>query len=377
MGRGIPEDIQRAESAATRQPPVERLSDLDRSQLPSVAQAQEWQRAPQPEREAARAAEQAKRAPGPWERRESTAANENTRAGGPENAPGASSKQPGDLTPIAGKIRTAWEKLMGTDPKWNRINKSLQVVFLALAIPMYFLGSSFLSVRIAVYYIWRTGLFGMWSDDIPYTCYNFVGDLRLCPQSFLQTDHYLDPSIALLGYVIDGAISLRIITFCLERLAAGLGGNLLSGIIDRVLPKRKDPQYQQYFGEVHVGDKVNVGSAQVVMSRSTARDITTHAEASNLGDLTAIANELASLRKVLRKENSGEEPERDAAIGAVALAEKAARAGDRNKMLDHLKSAGTWASDVATKIGVNLASAALKSAIGLCPPNRDVTICAI
>jgi hypothetical protein len=166
------------------------------------------------------------------------------------------------------RFAISYEKLMGADPKWNRINKSFQVVYLVLSIPLYFLGSSEPSVREVVYYIWRAGIFGMWSNDIPYTCYNFGGIPGLCPQSFLQVDEYLDPSIALLGYVIDGAISLRIITFCLERFEVGLGANVLSGIIDRLLPKPKDHHYHQYIGEVHMGDVFKNISNSTIVSRS-------------------------------------------------------------------------------------------------------------
>lgn len=123
--------------------------------------------------------------------------------------------------------------------------------------------------------------------------------------------------------------------------------------------------------EVHVGDKINVGAAHVVMgSNATAGDITTQGavslgEAVSVTDLIALADELAALRKALRTENRDDDIDGDADIGAIALAEKAARAGEKDKMLSALKSVGTWAFDVATKIGVNLASSALKSASGL------------
>jgi hypothetical protein len=123
-------------------------------------------------------------------------------------------------------------------------------------------------------------------------------------------------------------------------------------------------------GNIHMGDQINVGAAHVVMgTNAKAGDITTSGAVSiqhfSQTDLAQIAEELALLRKSLRKENSADEVDRDSDIGAVATAEKAARAGDATTMLQHLKMVGAWVFDVATKIGVNLATAALKQAADL------------
>jgi hypothetical protein len=122
--------------------------------------------------------------------------------------------------------------------------------------------------------------------------------------------------------------------------------------------------------EVHVGDNINVGLAHVVLgSHASAGNITTHGAVvggdANQADLKQIAEELATLRKALRQVNVGDEMDKDSDIGAIACAEKAARNDDRNGMLNHLKTVGTWVLDTATKVGVDLASAALKSASGL------------
>lgn len=53
------------------------------------------------------------------------------------------------------------------------------------------------------------------------------------------------------------------------------------------------------------------------------------------------------------------------AIGAVATAEAAAKTGNGPKALEYLKKAGNWAFDVATKIGTDIAAAALKSSMGM------------
>ena len=55
--------------------------------------------------------------------------------------------------------------------------------------------------------------------------------------------------------------------------------------------------------------------------------------------------------------------EQDKAIGAVADAEEAAIKGNGPAALRYLKSAGTWALGIAEKIGVNVATEALKRAM--------------
>jgi uncharacterized protein YjbI with pentapeptide repeats len=83
-------------------------------------------------------------------------------------------------------------------------------------------------------------------------------------------------------------------------------------------------------------------------------------------NLTSLADELGKLRAAMKQE--GTDPEHDIATGNVALAEKSAKEGDGPKALQHLKSAGKWALDTATKIGVDVAAKALTKAIGVYKP---------
>ena len=80
-------------------------------------------------------------------------------------------------------------------------------------------------------------------------------------------------------------------------------------------------------------------------------------------DLSALAGDLANLRNHLH--NVVTQPEHDAAIGAVADAELAAKSGDGPTVMQCLAKAGQWALDNASKIGVSLATTALKAALGL------------
>lgn len=80
-------------------------------------------------------------------------------------------------------------------------------------------------------------------------------------------------------------------------------------------------------------------------------------------DLQKLAGDLSDLRSAMKAKATT--PEDDAAVGAVAAAETAAKGGDGPKALAHLKSAGKWAFDIATKVGTTVAAAALKTALGL------------
>jgi hypothetical protein len=80
-------------------------------------------------------------------------------------------------------------------------------------------------------------------------------------------------------------------------------------------------------------------------------------------NLPQLADELARLRDTMRA--TAKTLEDDAAVGAVAEAEKAARDGDRPRALERLKAAGKWALDVGTKIGVEIATSVLKEQLGI------------
>lgn len=123
-----------------------------------------------------------------------------------------------------------------------------------------------------------------------------------------------------------------------------------------------------YSEELHVGDKITVGKAHVVMgSNASAGNISTHGQVSGTSlpvqDLSKLADELALLRQAMKQE--GTLPEHDIALGAVAAAERATREGDTASAASHLKSAGRWCLDIAGKIGVSVASEAIKSALSI------------
>ncbi len=103
--------------------------------------------------------------------------------------------------------------------------------------------------------------------------------------------------------------------------------------------------------------------AQSIAAGQNARAVTNIAN-QDLGlDLPELAKELEQLRMALRKEAT--DREHDAAVVAVGDAAEAAKQGNGSEVLDHLKKAGKWALDVATKIGVSIASDALKKSLGM------------
>jgi hypothetical protein len=119
------------------------------------------------------------------------------------------------------------------------------------------------------------------------------------------------------------------------------------------------------YGEMTMRDKFVTGTANAVGPNATVnaevvQQIVSHpAEAL---DVHALAEELGRLRAAMKREATA--PEQDVAVAEVARAEIAAKEGNTQQALQHLKAAGTWAFDVATKIGVGVATAAIKSAAG-------------
>ena len=119
--------------------------------------------------------------------------------------------------------------------------------------------------------------------------------------------------------------------------------------------------------EVIMGDQYNVsGQAGAVGPNAHAHDMTFNQIWNQLQpslDLAKLAEELGQLRQAM--EQSATEPGHRLAAGAVAAAEESARQADGPKVVEYLKSGGKWALSLAEKIGVGLASTALKAALGI------------
>jgi hypothetical protein len=124
---------------------------------------------------------------------------------------------------------------------------------------------------------------------------------------------------------------------------------------------------QQFFVErMHMGDNYSAGQAGAMGPGAQASNMTFQQiwnQTQGSLDLPKLARELATLQTTLRAE--AKNPEHEIAIGAVAAAEASAKQGNGAKTLEYLKKAGSWAFDTATKIGAEIAAAALKSSMGL------------
>lgn len=111
------------------------------------------------------------------------------------------------------------------------------------------------------------------------------------------------------------------------------------------------------------GDTYNVGQGVGVGRNVRMKNTTVNqfqAQAQTI-DLPALASELDTLRAELKKQAT--EPEHDMAIGAVAAAQAEAKKGDGSKAMEYLSKAGSWALDVAVKVGVPVAIEALKKSM--------------
>lgn len=126
---------------------------------------------------------------------------------------------------------------------------------------------------------------------------------------------------------------------------------------------------QQFFSrEVHMGTQYNVSGGQVgamgehaTSEGNTFNQLWTQAAAGL--DLSSLAKELGELRVAMKREAI--EVEQDQAVSYIGLAEVAAKNGESSSALRHLKAAGSWALDAATKIGTTVAAKAIQQALGL------------
>ena len=116
------------------------------------------------------------------------------------------------------------------------------------------------------------------------------------------------------------------------------------------------------------GDTINFSGGQ---AGSVGRDSHSHDntfqqnqyQGPSKEDLKTLGEQLARLRMAMRKDAS--EPEHDEALGHIAAAQKAAESGNEAEASRRLKAAGKWALSVAEKIGVDVAAASIKVAMGL------------
>jgi hypothetical protein len=130
--------------------------------------------------------------------------------------------------------------------------------------------------------------------------------------------------------------------------------------------KHYDSNKTTIFTEVYMGDKYIAGQVGAQGPGAHAHDMKFNqiwSKASGGIDLSELAMELTELGLKLKEEAT--EPEHEFLIGAIASAERFAREKNGPKALEYLSKAGKWTLDIATQIGVPVATEALKKALGL------------
>jgi hypothetical protein len=138
----------------------------------------------------------------------------------------------------------------------------------------------------------------------------------------------------------------------------------------RELLLQSKPNKLLIMGDVEMGDTYNIpGQAGAIGPNAHAHDMTFNqiqrigSQIAKSMNLAALANELEVLRQALKNEAVTEE--HDIAVVDIGTAKRAAEAKDFGKLAEALKSSGKWALDVATKIGVSLATEAIKQSTGM------------
>lgn len=114
-------------------------------------------------------------------------------------------------------------------------------------------------------------------------------------------------------------------------------------------------------GDKYVGSSVGAqGPASYAID---PKFITIWQQSGNELNLNQLAKELEQIRACMQSERAS--PERSLAISQVEEAAKAAKEGKGPKALAALSRAGKWALEIGTKVGTEVAVAALKSALGV------------
>jgi hypothetical protein len=80
-------------------------------------------------------------------------------------------------------------------------------------------------------------------------------------------------------------------------------------------------------------------------------------------DIKELTDNLERLRAAMASQAT--DSEHYIALGNVAAAEKEAKAGNQDKAIEYLKSAGSWALAVAEKIGITVITKVVQGQLGM------------
>jgi len=113
------------------------------------------------------------------------------------------------------------------------------------------------------------------------------------------------------------------------------------------------------------GDRYSANQAGAMGPNAQASNNTFTQATAGGGDINfaVLAPELARVRAAMRSE--AKTAAHDIAIAEIAKAEEAANNGNAKGVVEHLKSAGKWALETATKIGTEVAAKTIEKYTGL------------
>jgi hypothetical protein len=126
-------------------------------------------------------------------------------------------------------------------------------------------------------------------------------------------------------------------------------------------PRRKGSSQVINIQNLQIGDSYNAAQVGAMGPNAKASEMAFHlVESQQLNQINihVLADELATLRRRMSADSVPNE-----AIEQIAAAEKAARSGNQEGVMRHLKAAGKQALEVAKEIGVNLVSEAIGKAL--------------
>jgi hypothetical protein len=115
-------------------------------------------------------------------------------------------------------------------------------------------------------------------------------------------------------------------------------------------------------GNTYTGTNVGAMGDNAKAENVTFKNTTSEPTSLDAIDLTVLASELARLRPLAREK--AREPEHDEAIVALGKAESAAKNGDTSAALSWLRTAGGWASKIATDFSATLVAKLIEKQIG-------------
>ena len=141
----------------------------------------------------------------------------------------------------------------------------------------------------------------------------------------------------------------------------------IANVVNNFIASSPNLAFAGSTGSLSIGDKYLTGQAGAVGPNAYAQEtsfVQIWSQVESQIDLPSLAQQLAQLRAEMKRV-AKDDLEQDLLVAEVAHAEVSANSSDGAAVMRHLARAGLWALDVAKSIGVEIASSAIKAAMGL------------